>query len=173
MPRHHFIELTIDRQLIEHSNAVHVRRMRGAIWLYLALLGRLSPGTNTIAADHAELARSMGLPEGTIRSWLGHLRKGGYVELESRNGAHDVRVKHVPAGGHSRSGPQRFTVAYLRRSLGDDGDDEALEAALTTYPQSAIRSALMSALAVPEEKVRRSRTALFLYILRNDHAPTR
>jgi hypothetical protein len=172
MPHRHYIEITIDRRIIEHPDAVHVRRMRNAIWLYLMLLARLAPGTDTVAADHAELARSMGLPEGTIRSWLGHLRKGGYVELRSRNGAHNVRVKHVLLDDPTGSGPRRLTVAHLRKSLGDGGDDDALAAALATYPQSSIRAALMSALAVPASKVRRSRTALFLYLLKNDYAPT-
>ena len=58
-----------------------------------------------------------------------------------------------------------FTVAKLQRALGESGTAEALQAALGLYPDAVVKRALAGTLAVPETQIRRSRTALFLYLL--------
>jgi hypothetical protein len=59
-----------------------------------------------------------------------------------------------------------FTVAKLQRALGEPGNDEALQAALSLYPDTVVKRALAGTLAVPETQIRRSRTALFIYLLK-------
>src|SRR3989449_4568335 len=81
------ITLTLDRRLLEHPRAYHLRRMRQGIWLYLDVLARLSGRPGTLELEPAAVGRDMGLPEGTIRSWLGHLRQGGYVKTQRRGDA--------------------------------------------------------------------------------------
>jgi hypothetical protein len=171
------LTITLDRRLLEHPEALHLRRMRGAIWLYLALLARLPKGTDTLEVEPADLARTMGLPEGTIRSWLGHLRKHRYAEVRRLNGSVRVRLKHLvtgdrPAPVTADPAPARFfTVAKLEAALGETGNRDALEAALAAHPDPVIRRALAGALAVAASEIRRSRTALFLYLLkRHTHA---
>src|SRR3990170_5563255 len=80
------ITLALDRRILEHPRAYHLRRMRAGIWLYLDLLARLPAGTGTIEVEPATIGRDMGLPEGTVRSWLGHLRKAGYLDAVRLNG---------------------------------------------------------------------------------------
>jgi len=66
-----------------------------------------------------------------------------------------------------------FTVPKLQRMLKDKLNTEAFEAALRLYPDPVIRRALAGALAPPAEEIRRSRTALFLYLLkRHTHEPS-
>ncbi len=162
----------LDRTILEHPQALHIRRMRAAIWLYLDLLARLPAGADTLEMAPADIARAMGLPEGTIRSWLGHLRRNRYVETKRLNGTVRVRVKH---GAGPASNPESvptarfFTAAKLGRTLGEPGGSAALQAAVAAHPDTVIRRALAATLAVPAEKIRRSRTALFLYLL-NHHA---
>ena len=162
------VTLTFDRRLLEHPQARHLRRMRIGLWLYLVLLARLPVGANELEIDPAALGRAMGVPEGTIRSWLGHLRKAGYLEAERLNGTVRVTLsREAPAESASDSEPPRaFTAAKLARALGETGQKEALEAALRLYPDAVIRRALAGALAVPTEQIRRSRTALFLYLVK-------
>ena len=63
-----------------------------------------------------------------------------------------------------------FTAEKLQQALGDRQDAEPFEAALGLHSDAALRKALAGALAVPEGQVRRSRTALFFYLLkRNTH----
>lgn len=164
--------LTLDRRLLEHPRAFHLRRMRLGIWLYLDLLVRLPAGSETMEIDPSLVGAEMGLPEGTVRSWLGHLRNAGYVAAERLNGKVRVTIKRGSVPAPIESPRERFfTVAKLQRMLKDTDNLESFEAVLRLYPDLVIRRALAGALALPEEQIRRSRTALFLYLLkRNVHA---
>jgi hypothetical protein len=166
MPTSDPITLTLDRRLLEHPRAYHLRRMRGAIWLYLDLLAR---GAGTIEIEPAAVGGAMGLPEGTVRSWLGHLRKAGYLEAERLNGKVRVTIETLapPAPATEPTRPDRFfTAPKIMRALGERVDPEAIEGALEHHSDDAIRRSLAGAMATPAEKIRRSRTALFLYLLK-------
>src|SRR4030095_13163555 len=131
------------------------------------LLAHLPHGQNTLAVNPAALALSMGLPAGTIRSWLGHLRKGHYITIEG-HGALRITIKHAAKEPDSQPKEhlrQLFTVPRLMRALGEKQDPDALAQALAQYPTDIIRQALARTLAVPDEKIRRSRTALLLHLL--------
>lgn len=166
------ITLTLDRAIVDHPQARHIRQMRIAIWLYLDLLARLPPNGDTVEIAPARVAADMGLPEGTIRSWLGHLRKAGYVRLAGHNGTLTVTVRSGTTAPVPPA-PRFFTVAKLQRALGETGNTESLRAALTDHPDAVIRRALAGALAVPEQEIKKSRTALFLYLTkRYEHETT-
>lgn len=174
MTNSHTITLTLDRRLLRHPRAYHLRRMRAGIWLYLDLLARLPTGAEIIEAEPAVIGQEMGLDEGTVRSWLGHLRKAGYLDAERLNGKVRITIKKgfVPEAVAAPT-ERFFTVAKLQRMLKDKLNTEAFEAALKLYPDPVIRRALAGALAPPDEQIRRSRTALFLYLLkRYHHDPT-
>jgi len=175
MSSEQLITLSLDRRILEHPRAYHLRRMRAGIWLYLHLLARLPAGADTFEVEPAAIGRDMGLPEGTIRSWLGHLRKGGYLEAVGLNGVVRVTMKravsfHEPAP-HDPKPERFFTIAKLQRALGESGNEEALQAALNLHGDDVVKRALAGTLAVPETEIRRSRTALFFYLLkRHAHA---
>ncbi len=165
------ITLTLDRHILEHPRGYHLRRMRAGIWLYLDLLARLPGSAKSIEIDPAALGREMGLAEGAVRSWLGHLKKAGYLDAERLNGTMRVTLKHVPeapaVAPEAAPTPGRFfTVRKLQDALGETGSDEALAAALRLHPDAALKRALAATLAVPETQIRRSRLALFLYLLK-------
>lgn len=167
------ITFSLDRRILEHPRAYHLRRMRAGIWLYLDLLARLPAGAETLEVEPAAIGLDMGLPEGTVRSWLGHLRAAGYVDAVRLNGTVRVTVKKgfVPEAIELPK-ERYFTVARLQRALKDKLNTEAFEAALKLYPDTVIRRALAGALAPSSDQIRRSRTALFLYLLkRHTHEP--
>ncbi len=169
MTHHNPITISISQRILEHPEAIHLRRMRAAIWLYLVLLGRIGSESDEIEIDPAETALAMGVHEGTIRSWIGHLRKWRYVDARRTNGSVLVRVRRAAATTASEppKKPKRvFAVENLAKSLGETDDREALEQVLEAHPDDVIRQALARTLAVPEEKIRKSRTALFLYLLK-------
>lgn len=174
------ITITLDRRLIEHPQAFHLRRMRAGIWLYLELLARQPAGADSFEVEPATIGVEMGLPEGTVRSWLGHLRKAGYLDAERLNGHVRVTIRRVealtpaPTPAHPLSAdPSRlFTVASLQKALGETGDDEPLQAALNLYPDRVIQRALARTMAVPAERIRRSRTALFIFLLKRHEQDT-
>ena len=166
------ITITLDRRLIEHPQAFHLRRMRAGIWLYLDLLARLPAGADILDVEPAAIGREMGLPEGTVRSWLGHLRKAGYLDAQRLNGHVRVTMRRVEMPSPLSEPPRQsestrlFTVASLQKALGEKADDEPLQAALNLYPDRVIQRALAGTMAVPHERIRRSRTALFIYLLK-------
>ena len=166
------ITITLDRRILEHPQAFHLRRMRAGIWLYLDLLARLPAGADSIEVEPAAIGREMGLPEGTVRSWLGHLRKAGYLDAQRLNGHVNVTMRRAeaplppPLPPPSSEPTRLFTVARLQQALGEGGDEEPLQAALNLYPDRVIQRALAGTMAVPAEQIRRSRTALFIYLLK-------
>jgi hypothetical protein len=166
------LTLQLDRRILEHPRAYHLRRMRAGLWLYLDLLARLPAGADTFEVEPAAIGEEMGLSEGTVRSWLGHLRKAGYLAAERLNGAVRVTItKGFVPEPTATPAARFFTVVKLQRALKDKLNVEAFEAALKLHPDAVIRRALAGALAPPDEEIRRSRTALFLYLLkRHAHA---
>jgi hypothetical protein len=162
------VTITLDRGLLEHPTALHIRRMRSALWLYLVLLARLPRGSNVLDVKPRETAEDIGLPEGTVRSWLGHLRKARYIEFERLNGSSRVTIRRADTKPEPKPLPplRPFTLPRLVRALGEKGNRETLEAVLGQYPDDAIRQALARTLAVPTDKIRRSRTALFVFLLK-------
>jgi hypothetical protein len=167
MPPHSSFSLQLDRRILEHPRAYHLRRMRQGIWLYLDVLARLPAGAESLEIEPAAVGEEMGLPEATVRSWLGHLRKAGYLEAERLNGKVRVTVKKGFIPDPPVTPADRFfTVAKLQRALKDKLNVEVFEAALKLYSDQVIRRALAGALAPPEDQIRRSRTALFLYLLK-------
>jgi hypothetical protein len=166
MPNPDPVTFTLDRRLLEHPRAYHLRRMRGAIWLYLVLLAR---GAGTIEIEPAAVGGAMGLPEGTVRSWLGHLRKAGYLEAKRLNGKVKVtiEVRSPAATPPEPEKPTRFfTAAKVMRALNERSDPDAIDEAIARHSDTVIRRALAGAMATPAEKIRRSRTALFLFLLK-------
>lgn len=162
------VTITLPRRLLEHPRAFHVRRMRAAVWLYVLILSRLPKGSDAVDVDPKETARAMGLPEGTVLSWLGHLRRCRYIEVRRHDGSISVRVKRHPVAKPSEAPPAArfFTIAKLEHALQETGRRDLLEPALAANPDPAVKRALAGALAVPATEIRRSRTALFLYLLK-------
>ena len=162
------ITITLDRHLLEHPRAYHLRRMRQGIWLYLDLLARLAGRPGTLEVEPAAVGRDMGLPEGTIRSWLGHLRQGGYTRVRRLNGAIEVTVLGAETPARKPEATIKVRSAEdLTRALGEPGNPIAFQAALNLYPKRIIERSLKETLAVPQSEIRHSRTALFLYLLKH------
>lgn len=171
MPQPHRTKLEFERRLLEHPAAYHLRRMRLALWLYLDLLTRLPAGQDVIEVAPLDVAMDMGLPEGTVRSWLGHLRRLHYLGVEQLNGKVRIRVSRLglPEPPPAPK-PRFFTLAKLERALGETGNEKQLEEALA-HPDNIIKRALAGALAVPEAEIRKSRTALFVYLINRYDPP--
>lgn len=170
------LTLSLPRTLLFHPRAIHLRRMHSALWLYLAVLALLPPNEDVIEFRASDLATTMGLPEGTIRSWLGHLRRHRYLAVRPVDDRLRVRVRRrIRVGPPKELEPERlFTVSKLEKALGETGHRKLLADVLASFSDPDLQRALAQALAVPSTEIRRSRTALFLYLLKRhaqDNAP--
>lgn len=166
----------IRRGLVADPKAAHYRRMRQAVWLYLYLLLAANPETGRRLLALPLVAQDMGFSEGTVRSWLGHLRKAGYVRVERIAGNTRVTLhrwrtpKPVSGAGEPRTGRRRsepqLTAKRLAERLGAAPDDPFFAGIVSSASQDALREVLEEVLAVPATRIRKSRAALFRYLIR-------
>lgn len=163
------------RGLVADPEARHVRRMRQAVWLYLYLLLAAHPDSGKRLLAPALIAREMGLGEETVRSWLGHLRAHGYVTLERQGDLVRVTVNRwrpaprptSPRKPESAPGPSRprLTATSLAKALGCAPGEPFLKETLAREDPERIREVLERVTRVPESQIRKSRLALFRYLL--------
>ncbi len=181
---------TLRRGLVADREAKHFRAMKQSLWLYLYLLLAVNRATGTRLLSPGAVAREMGIREETIRSWLGHLRRQGYVRVE-RVGSHlHVTVKKwgqesvketlhsTPAskkapenGDHTPPRSESLlTPEELARRLGAEPVDEFLTEAVEEVDAATLEDIVAQVERVPEERIRKSRLALFRYLLKRRRA---
>ena len=67
----------------------------------------------------------------------------------------------------SHSNPSNYRLAEaLARRFGEENSIALFEAIVRRYSESIIQQALTEALAYPEEKIRKSRGAIFIYLVK-------
>lgn len=164
------------RGLVADASAKHLRRMKQSVWLYLYLLLAANRERGRRLLDPVRVATEMGISEATARSWLGHLRQAGYVTIR-REGEHlevtVTRWRTVERSGQeapipASSGPagvDRRSVEALARALGADPDDPFLAQAVRETDPKLLEQVLEATLRVPAIKIKKSRVALFRYLL--------
>lgn len=169
--------ILLRRGLVVDAEARHYRAMRQAIWLYLYLLLAVNPMTGTRLLSPAQVAVQMGLNEDTIRSWLGRLRKAGYLKVERQGDYLRVEMKrwHTPAVPEpiEVAAPAKepikprggMTAEMLARRLGEEPGDPFWGHAVETWGEPTIRRVLDEVDRVPAERIRKSRAALFRYLI--------
>jgi DNA-binding transcriptional ArsR family regulator len=173
----------VRRGLVVDPEAKHIHAMKQAVWLYLYLVTAANPRTGVRIVDPAAVAEQMGLADATVRSWLGHLRKAGYVRVE-REGRH-LRVtlrRWRPIGVKSTRQSRRAATAGLKSSgkaqapldgktlakrLGGDPLDPFWERTAASVDPEALTQIVEKVLAIPPERIRKSREALFRYLISN------
>ena len=170
-------QATILRQgLVADPEAKHLKRMRQAVWLYLYLFLAVSPASGKRLLSPRLAARDMGLSEATVRSWLGHLRRQGYVSLDRQGDLVRVTVAKWPKQeppeeaapqkpAPRRAPAPRLTAAFLAKSLGCPPDEPYLSEVLSQEDAIRVRAALEKVAEIPESRIRKSRLALFRYLI--------
>jgi hypothetical protein len=152
--------------------------MKQAIWLYLYLLLIANPVTGKGIIAPARAAQDMGLKETTVRSWLGHLRKAGYIHLRRAGDLFIVTIskwRPVPSPHevelpHRRKRTRRVEKPVvpeeLAQVLGGSPEDSIWKELIAAHSQGMLRRALTEVSEVPANRIRKSRLALFRYLLK-------
>ena len=161
----------LHRGLVVDPAATHVKRMRQAIWLYLYLLLAVNPSTGKRILSPSHIAGEMGLKEETVRSWLGHLRRQGYVAIERQGDLVAVTVikwpkRQPPAASENVNRKSPLTPEALAKALGCDPSDPFLKEVVMGEDLARIQEVLAQVTRVPEERIKKSRLALFRYLLK-------
>lgn len=172
--------------MVLSRTSTHYQRLRDSMWLYLALV-LLVEEDGAVRKSFQELSRLTGIKPATLRSWAGHLRKAGLIRLEQM-GSVEVLKFHVHGLAAHEEAPKTQSqapgdpeelqessernpmlvalAAFVRRGLSDE------EASLEEYielcehvPREVIKTAFEQSRRVPAEKIRKSRAALFRYLI--------
>ena len=180
------------RDLITDPQAKHYHSMKNAVWLYLFFLTSVGPKTGRISTEPNQIAEEMGLPIETIQTWLGCLKKHGYIRVIKNRGQTVFQVnqwrkvkfvfdnsnspsatsEQSQENSHTREvkkSPQNTLfhnrAVQIAEELGDENNIPAFEKIVQKYPENLIIKALTQVKSLPDEKVR-SRGALFTYLLK-------
>ena len=180
------------RDLITDPQARHYHRMKNAVWLYLFFITSVGPKTGRISTEPGQIAEEMGLPIEIIQTWLGCLRKHGYIRVTKNKGQTVFQVNQwrkakfifdnsnslsfmnekPKENSHTREAkksPQNTLfhnrAVQIAEELEDEDNIPAFEKIVQKYPENLITKALTQVKSLPDEKVR-SRGALFTYLLK-------
>jgi hypothetical protein len=181
--------------LAADPQAKHYRLMKQAVWLYLYLIGFSNIKTGKLTARLSDIAKDMGIREETLRSWLGHLRKGNYIAVEKqgdqllfkitkwKNISSKLEIDKWLQTNIQKSKGRRSAndddpkpeqkvsnTSKLARQIAKDLDSHEglayFEKLCSNYPQKIILQSLKEAKAIPAEKIKKSRSALFVYLVK-------
>lgn len=187
--------------LIADPKAKHYHRMKPAVWLYLYFIAFSNLRTGKLTAQLSDIAQDMGLPEETLRSWLGHLRKWHYVMAEKQGDEVVFKItkwKNIATKLEATLSPLKENIkkkagrqidpiqidsreecqvhdatslAHEIASALEEPDNQSyFEELCRRYPDHIIQKSLEDAREVPMEKIKKSRGALFAYLVKKyDH----
>jgi len=133
-------------------------------------MGRLVTKVSTISQD-------MGIKQETIRSWLGHLRKQGYVSVKGQGEYLIITVtglKPIPERPQAKvlksdevvNVEQQRLAQRITQEFEDEDNLGYYEDLCERYPNNLINRAFSEVQKVPQPKIKKSRGALFTYLVK-------
>lgn len=174
--------------LVADPQAKHYHRMNSSIWLFLYLLTTVNHKTGRLTTSIETIATQMGVKANTVDSWLGILKSKDYVELVKNNGQTMIQIarwrkvaplyllKSVPETLSKKPTKterrQPFVSEFEKEanevaSQLDDTDNAAAYIHLfNKYPRDIIDKALKAVKSLPDEKIKKSRGALFTFLVK-------
>jgi len=170
-------KILVLRSRLIGSDGRNYKRMRQTIWLYLYLILQLNPRTGRSVTKVSTISRDMGIKQETIRSWLGHLRRKAYVSVKRQGDylmigltglkpipetppAKALRPDEVVKVDHERQAQR------IAKEFQDEDNLGYYEDLCERYPEHLINRAFSEVLKIPQAKIKKSRGALFTYLLK-------
>jgi len=173
------------RNLVLDGNGAHFQQIKIALWLYLYLVLSLNPETGKVLFDPRQGEKDTGIREETLRSWLGHLRRGGYLSVKKQDKGFLVKVSgtvskrpkkpSIPEDPLNSDNPKIIPnevgkANVLAHEIADEFKNgsnlEFYQVLCEDYPLDVINRAFAATKAVPERQIRKSRGALFTYLVK-------
>lgn len=190
------------RGLIIDPQAKHFLRMKQAIWLYLYLIVAANQKTGKLISSLSAISSENGIREETLQSWLGHLKKHGYVVIEKQgdlilfrltkwsmvsklvdswNSQVEVKEKKTikPQRSAKTKGDESTNdekgvlkteaeeqATRIAKEFNDEDNVEYYRSLCRDYPEKIIKKALDTVQCVPDNKIKKSRGALFTYLVK-------
>lgn len=159
------------------SGNEHYSRLKQGLWLYLFLLISAHPVTGKLVVNPDKISSVVGLSVETIHSNLGHLKKQGYLRSEKEGLVYVVSLHDWP-GKHIKAEPEkipdenlednsdRLTAEDLSERLGNSEGLAYYSSLCERYPQDVLVKALEEVEAIPPERIKKSKGALYTYLVK-------
>lgn len=151
------------------------QRMRQTIWLYLYLVLQLNARTSRLVTKVSTISQDMGIKQETIRSWLGHLKKQGYVSVKGQGDYLMIAVTGLKPTAESPkvlrpdqvvNVEQQRLAQRIAKEFKDEDNLGYYEDLCERFPEHLINRAFSEVRKVPQAKIKKSRGALFTYLVK-------
>lgn len=179
----------IVRGLTHDSDGKHYYRLKHAIWLYLYLLIEANHRTGRVLTTLEKISSDMGLDIQLLITFLGHLKRWNYVSTQKESGQILFKIakwKSIPGlqelleakgkNADSSKKKQQKTKRALQEehplvkeivtAFDDKGSQPYYEQLCAKYPEELILRTFKKVQALPDDKIKKSRGALFTYLLK-------
>jgi hypothetical protein len=170
--------ITTLKQLILSSEGNHYYKLKQGLWLYLYLLIKAHPESGKLVIIPDRIAVEIGVKSESVHSWLGQLRKHGYVQLRKQGQAYVLSLSNypgeqpahvselIPDEGYEDSSKDGLTPEELEKRIGNGESLPYYRSVCRRYSKDVIAQALSDVEATPSERIRKSKGALFTFLVK-------
>lgn len=165
MPNH------IRRGLVADPDAKHYFRMKNAIWLYLYLALSVNPRTGKLLSKLDFISSQMGIAKETLQTWLGHLKRWGYVSVEKQGESLLFKLSRwreptEPNPKQEIETKENPLASEIARTFQDEENQGYYAWVCENYPENLVKRAFEQVKMMPNDKIKKSRGALFTYLVK-------
>jgi DNA-binding transcriptional ArsR family regulator len=161
----------IRRGLVADPDGRHYFRMKNAIWLYLYLALSVNPHTGKLLSKLDFISSQMGISKETLQTWLGHLKKWGYVSTQ-RQGESILfklsrwREPNKPTPKQETKSEENSLASEIAETFEDKENIGYYQWICENYPENSVKRAFLEVKKMPNNKIKKSRGALFTYLVK-------
>ncbi|MCB9503233.1 MAG: hypothetical protein H6696_14985 [Deferribacteres bacterium] len=183
------------QKLFLATGVVHYEILKQSIWLYVYCLAKCHPITGSLTTNIDKIAGDLQLKKATVQSWSGQLRKANLISIRKYGDIKLIRLTNWPAKNNEHSNKaqtqesvkqkqtcqrskitkidaksealnNQATPENLANTLNAPDQMKLFEQICQDYPHHLIHKSLQDAQAVPDENIKKSRLALFVFLIK-------
>ncbi|MCK4351823.1 hypothetical protein KAW65_00255 [candidate division WOR-3 bacterium] len=159
----------IRRGLVADKDAKHYYRVKNAIWLYLYLVLSANSKTGKLLSRLDFIASQMGICKDTLQTWLGHLKKWGYVTTQKQGESIVFKLSRWKESYQPKveaKAKEELLAERIAKTFKDEENLSYYETLCERYSEDLINLAFREVKKIPSSKIRKSRGALFTYLVK-------
>jgi hypothetical protein len=166
--------INILKDLVQNRNGFHYAQMKQAIWLYVFVILNVDLNKGSINLKYTDISRLTGIREPIIRTWLGQLSKYQYLNIKKMGSNVKISLpnalrKRYPNENdeieNNESIKDQTLANQIAHTLKEPDKIDMFQDLVKKHNASLIRRALREASAIPNSRIKKSRAALFYFLI--------